>query len=194
MAAIDVLLSALNERTIAQQVGIEHDQTRALYRDYSVAVNDYREFERGITDYYKFHYSRCIARGGYLDDAQASSLAKELISEEYRKKNKSDINGAYDDARYGTNGGMRSILDIIANGLKLQAVENYIRSVFDRVVTPVEWHEKVEIIRQFIDCCGVHLHDSIDRRTPERYAQNYSALIHAYVTNLEPVSSMFRRL
>jgi len=194
MAAIDVLLSALDERTIALQVGIEHDQTRATYRDYSVVINGYREFERVIADYYKHHYSRCMARGGHLDHSQASSYAKAIISEEYRRKTRGDINSAFDDARHGTNGGMRNILDIVANGLKLQAVENYIRSVFDRVVTPVEWHEKVEIIRQFIDCCGVHLHASIDRNTPERYAQNYTDLIRAYVTNLERVSAMFRRL
>jgi len=194
MAAIDVLLSALNERTIAQQVGIEHDQARAAYRDYSVVVNDYREFERVIADYYKYHYRRCVARGGYLDDTQASSYAKTIISDEYKRKNRGGINSAFDDARHGTNGGMRNILDIVANGLRTQTVENYIRSVFDRVVTPVEWYDKVEIIRQFIDCCGVHLHDSIDRNTPERYAQNYSELIRAYIANLEPVSSMFRRL
>jgi len=194
MAAIDVLLSAINERTIAQQVGIEHDQARAMYRDYSVVVDNYREFERIITEYYQYHCSRCMARGGRLDDAQASSAAKDILSEEYRRKHNGDVNSAFDDARHGTNGGMRSILDIIANDLKTQAIENYIHSVFDRVVTPVEWHDKIEIIRQFIDCCGVHLHDSIDRNSPERYAQNYSELIRAYVDNLEPVSSMFRRL
>ncbi len=194
MAAIDVLLSAINERAIAQQVGIEHDQARATYRNYSVVVDNYGEFERIITEYYQYHYSRCVARGGRLDDSQASSSAKDIISEEYRRKHNGDVNSAFDDAKHGTNGGMRFVLDVIANGLKMQAVENYICSVFDRVVTPVQWHDKVEIIRQFIDCCGVHLHDSIDRNTPERYAQNYSELIRAYVDNLEPVSSMFRRL
>ena len=106
MAAIDVLLSALNERTIAQQIGIEHDRTRARYRNYSVTIESYAEFERVITDYYAYHYSKCIARGGRLDQSQASSEAKDVIEKEYRKKN-GDIASAFDDSRFGTNGGVR---------------------------------------------------------------------------------------
>ena len=193
MAAIDVLLSALNERTIAQQVGIEHDQARAGYRNYSVTIDTYDEFERIIAGYYMHNYSRCVARGGRVDYSQASGFAKNLIERDYRKKN-GDISSAFDDACYGTNGGMRQILDIIADGLKAQAIENYIRSVFDRIVKPADWQEKVEIIRQFIDCCGTNLHDSINPRTPERYAQNYTELIRAYVDGLRNVSSIFRRL
>jgi hypothetical protein len=193
MAAIDVLLSAIDERTVAQQVSIKHDQTRASYRNYPVTTGTYIEFERIITDYYMHHHSRCVTRGGRLDYSQASSFAKNEIEKEYRKRN-GNVSSAFDDACYGTNGGMRRILDIIADGMKAEAIENYIRSVFDRVVKPVDWHEKVEIIRQFINCCGSNLHDSVDPRTPERYSQNYTELIRAYVDSLRNVSSIFRRL
>jgi len=193
MAKIDVLLSALNERAIAQNVAIEHDQTRAEYRNYSITVETYAEFERIITDYCGHHYNKCLAKGGRLDSAQASSIAKTEIENVYKKRN-GNLSSAFDDATYGINGGMRYILDIIADGLKTQAIENYTRSVFDRIVAPVDWDQKVEIIRQFIDRCGTNLHDSIDSHNPARYAQNYNELIRAYVDSLKNVSSIFRRL
>jgi hypothetical protein len=61
-------------------------------------------------------------------------------------------------------------------------------------VTPNSWEQKVEIIRQFIAQCGVHLASSIQINQPERYARDYKELIQAYVTALQKTSSIFRRL
>ena len=53
---------------------------------------------------------------------------------------------------------------------------------------------QVEIIRQFIGRCGVHLSSSIQADQPARYAKSYRELIDAYVTALQRTSSIFRRL
>ena len=86
------------------------------------------------------------------------------------------------------------VLDMIAEGLKAESVERYIRDAFDRHVTPNSWEQKVEIIRQFIAQCGVHLASSIRTNQPERYASNYRELIQSYVAALQRTSSIFRRL
>jgi len=61
-------------------------------------------------------------------------------------------------------------------------------------VKPNSWEQKVEIIRQFIAQCGVHLGSSIRTNEPERYAHDYRELIQAYKTALEKTSSAFRRI
>ena len=101
---------------------------------------------------------------------------------------------AFNDAHDGTNGGLRVILDIIADGLKAESVERYVRDVFDRHVAPNSWEDKVTIIREFLARCGPDLSSSIRRDEPERYAQNYRELIDAYVQGLRQTSSLFRRL
>ena len=101
---------------------------------------------------------------------------------------------AYNDAHDGTNGGLRAILDIIAEGLKAESVEDHIRDVFDRYVAPNSWSQKVSIIRQFIQHCGIFLSSSIRSDQPERYAQNYQELIRSYVEALRNTSGIFRRL
>jgi hypothetical protein len=193
MVSINSLLSALDERVIAQQVGIRHDEARMRYACRSNTVSSFDEFSNILADYYNYHFTTCVSRGGALSRAEAAGRAKELIEQEYRRRN-GDIASAYQDAHDGVNGGLRLVLDSIAEGLKTESVERYIREAFDRHVAPTDWPQKVAIIRQFIAQCGQVLASSISAHEPERYAQDYRDLIRAYVTGLQRTSSIFRRL
>lgn len=193
MAAIHSLMAELDERTIASLQGIPHDEVRMGYSLNSNTVGSFYEFKNIITDYYNHHYTNCVTRGGRLPTSEAYGRAKELLEREYRKRN-GDIVSAFNDARDGTNGGMRLVLDTIADGLKAEVIERYITDVFDRYVAPNSWEVKVEIIRQFISCCGSMLSSSIVTSQPERYARDYSSLIRSYIEGLRRTSSMFRRM
>jgi hypothetical protein len=192
MASIDSLLAELEEKTIAQRIGIRHDEARMRYSPKANTVTSFDEFTWIITDYYNHHFTTCVSHGGRFSQYFAASEAKMLLGREYRRQG-GDIITAYNNAHDGTNGGMRSVLDVIAEGLKARDVENYILGVFDRYVTPNSWEQKVDIIVQFIDRCGVHLASSIQTNHPERYASNYRELIDSYVSALRKTSSVFRR-
>jgi len=193
MVSINSLISELDERTIAQRIGIPHDEARMRYPLANNTVRSFDEFNRIIANFLNHQVSMCISHGGRLSVSQAASWAKELLEREYRRQG-GDIVSAYNDARDGTNGGLRAIIDVITESLKTESIERYVRDTFDRYVAPNSWGTKVEIIRQFIDYCGIHLSSSIRRDQPERYAQNYQELIHSYVTALRQTSSIFRRL
>jgi hypothetical protein len=187
------LLAELEERHIAQRIAIPHDEQRMRYHLSSNTVQDFDEYSRVLGDYYNYHVSHCVAFGGRLTRAKAESRAKALVEQEYRRRG-GGIVMAYNDARDGTNGGMRTSLDIVAEGLKTESVEDYIRDVFDRYVAPNSWSQKVDMIRQFMSYCGVFLTSSIRIDQPERYAHDYQALIRSYVDALRATSSIFRRL
>jgi len=193
MAAIDNLLAALDERHIAQRVALAHDEARMRYPLQSNTVGTFDHFSNTIADYYNHHFTACVSLGGALSRAEAAGRAKELLEQQYRRDD-GDIVTAFNDAHDGTNGGMRVVLDKIAEALKTESVERYIREMFDRHVTPNSWELKVEIIRQFIRQCGANLASSIRADQPERYAQNYQDLIRSYVDSLQRTSSIFRRL
>lgn len=193
MASIHSLMAELDERNIAQRVGLPHDEARMRYTLRSNTVRDFDEFARQIGDYYNYHFANCVSRGGSMSASEASGRAKELLEKEYRRRN-GDIVSAFNDAHDGTNGGMRAVLDVICEGLKADSVERHIRDAFDRNVAPNAWDQKVEIIRQFISFTGPMLSSSIRADQPERYAQNYQELIRAYVNGLQKTSSIFRRL
>jgi hypothetical protein len=193
MAAINSLMAELDERTIASRIGIAHDEVRMQYHLGSNTVGSFNEFSSIITDYYNYHYTSCVSRGGRLPAGEAYGRAKELLEREYRKRN-GDIVTAFNNAHEGTNGGMRDVLDTIADGLKAEVIERYITDIFDRYITPNSWEDKVEIIRQFISYCGSMLASSIVASQPQRYAHDYSGLIRSYIDGLQKTSSMFRKM
>jgi len=193
MGSAESLLAALDERRIAERVGIPHDQARISYPLRSNTVSSFNEFDDLLADYCNHHSAACIGRGGVLFRADAAGKAKEILEQEYRRQG-GGLVSAYNDAHDGTNGGMRLILDRIAEGLKAEAVRHYMREIFDRHVSPNSWEQKVAIIREFIANCGVHLASAIRSDQPERYAHDYEELIRSYVAALQRTSSVFRRL
>jgi hypothetical protein len=193
MAIIDNLLTALDERQIAQRIGLRHDEARMRYHLQRNTVANFDEFSDIIADYYNHHFTSCVSNGGALPRSEAAGRAKEMLEREYRRHD-GDIVTAFNDAHDGTNGGLRVVLDKLAEATKAEGVERYIREMFDRHVTPNAWEQKVEIIRQFIARCGANLASSIRADQPERYAQNYQDLIRSYVRSLQNTSAIFRRL
>jgi len=192
MGSLDYLLEMLDEQGIARNVSIPHDEARMRYSLRKNTVSNFEEFTGVITDYYNHHVSQCVMHGGYLSRTEAAGRAKQILEQEYRRQGGTIVT-AFNDARDGTNGGLRIVLDRIAESLKTESVERYIRDAFDRYVTPNSWEQKVDIMRQFIARFGHLLSSSIRANQPERYAQNYEELIRSYVDSLKKTSSIFRR-
>jgi hypothetical protein len=192
MSSIDSLCGALDEVTIARNVGIAHDEARAAYVLRKNTVSSFDEFNNLIADYYSYHIGLCVVQGGRTANFEAAGRASEILEREYRRQG-GNLTSAYKDANDGTNGGMRIILDIIAEQLKEESVERYVRHAFNRHVDPTSWDQKVEIIRQFIDRNRHIPGFSVDAAHPERYAQNYEELIKAFVEALKKASNIFRK-
>ena len=186
MSNIDDLCAAINEAAIARHVGIAHDEARLAYHlpGNKNTVTNFDEFNALIADYYNHHLTQCVTHGGGLAGFEAAGRASEILESEYKHQG-GDLMSAYRDAHDGTNGGMRIILDIIADHLKTESAERYVRAAFHRYVDPASWDERVEIIRQFFDRNPHVLPLSIDKNRPERYAQNYDELIKAFMDGLK---------
>jgi hypothetical protein len=193
MGSLESLLSAMDELAIAKNVGIPHDEARMSYSPGKNTVESFDEFSGVIADYYKYHIGQCVVQGGVVSRTEAAGRAKEILEQEYRRQG-GDIVTAYNDAHDGTNGGLRVILDRIAEQLKAESVERYLRDVLDRYVEPNSWEQKVDIMRQFLARFAHQLSSSIRADQPERYAANFEELIRAYVESLRRTSSVFRRL
>ena len=194
MSRIEELFLALDERTLAREVGLRHDEARLRFRLERSTSDTFDEFARTIGDYYNYHFCACVGGGGRLSDTEAQGRAQQLLEREYQRGQRTDIVTVYNNAHDAMNGGLRHVLDCIADGLKGEAMNSHVRGIFDRYVAPHSWEAKVEIIRQFIDRCGVELGSCIQRDQPERYAQNYRELIDSYVNGLRQTSSVCRRL
>ena len=192
MSAVGAILNLLEERALARDVTGKHDDARVSYPLTRNTVSTFDEFRCLVTDYYSHHYGSCVSPGSRLSPSDAWGNARSTLEREYRRTG-GDIVSAFNDAHDGTNGGVRVVLDKLAEALKGEATENYTTHVFDNFISPVSWDEKVETIKDFIDRCGIDLASSIDVERPERYARDYDYLIQTYVAGLRHTSSAFRR-
>ena len=192
MSKLDSILQELDELHIVNTITKQHDEARMGYQLSGITVSDDAEFDTVVADYYNFHFTTCISRGGSLPRAEAAGRAKEIIENAYRRKGMDRLT-AYSDGKNGTNGGMRAILDIILERLKEEAVERHIRDVIDRYVAPSDFEEQVSLVREIIARMG-HKPSYIDPNRPERYARNYEELIRGLVESVKVQSGTFRRL
>jgi len=193
MSALKSILDALDEKNIAMNIGSAHDQARMRYHLPSNVVESEDEFCNILADYFNHHFSACNANGGRLSRSEAYQRAKEIIDRYYQRRKNGNFINAYNDAHEGMNGGMRVILDIIADDLKMRSIERYIQNVFDRFVAFNSWEKKVSIMRQFLNHCGHLLGSSIDRSKPEKYAKDFTHVIRSYVEAIRQTSTALRR-
>jgi hypothetical protein len=184
MPSISALLRELDPTTIARKVALAHDTARNRYSCPSETVRDFDEFCDIIGDYYNYHFSTCIAHGGTLSRVDALGEAKKLLLQHYQR-HADGVQAAFDDARYGTNSGLRRVLDVIADVLRAESIENHVRNAFDENVKPSSWDHKVEIIRQFFDALGPFLPPTLRKDQPESYATNYEDLIRGFAASME---------
>jgi hypothetical protein len=179
-AEIEQILEGLDERRLAQEVGRAHDYARESFRIGALVVSDFREFSQVIGAYVRHHHAVCFG-GGELPDFQAQEIGKEFISEHYKERLRLTLNSACEDAITGTNGGLRSILDVICDAFKRQSEYRYAESVFDRFVSPNDYADRVEIVRQIMERFRFVFPPSIMERRPEEFASNYKTIIRQIV-------------
>ena len=192
MTKLEGLFRELDERQIAQEVGLRHDEARLRYRITRNTVRSFEEYEHILGDYYEYHYTACVTRGGSLQGADARSAAKQIVERQYQQ-HQGDIVSAVHDARDGTSGGLRYQLDIIAETLKAEAVERYVRDVFDRYINPSSREEKIEMISEFLRKFSITLPSCIDPGHPEDLAHKTQELIRAFIQSLQKMFHIIRR-
>ena len=191
MSILENILNELDEKYLLDHVTKKHDEARIQFRITSITVQDDIAFDSLISDYYNYHFTKCISNGGTLPRAESAGRAKDIIEKYYKRKGLDKLN-AYSDGKSGENGGMRQILDIIMESMKEEAVERHMRDVIDKYIAPSSWEEQVEIIKEIINRIKDSPH--LDRNNPERYAKNYEELIRFLVELYKMESRLFRRM
>ena len=79
MGSLISILNKLDERSIAKNIGIPHDEARMNYQLSSNTVSDIDEFREIIGDYYNYHFTTCVSHGGTLTSIEAQGRAKEIL-------------------------------------------------------------------------------------------------------------------
>ena len=193
MSILDDVLNAIDEQTIAQKIELRHDEFRQHYQLRSLIVRDTQEFWDETGRYYADHFAAVVAPGAKLSPAEANGRVRQILEGELRRTGRTLLN-LLADARDGRNSGLAGVLNMIANGIKEESVENEIEDVFSRFVDMDSWPARVSIMREFLTRYGHMLPTAITSQPPERYASEWKQLIRQYVEAKQRMASGFRRI
>ncbi len=192
MSAIDVLIEELNEHAILHNVAGRHDDARLQYQLSKNTVRDFAEFSEIVGSYVQHAYSACVIHGGWISSMDAASIGKDLL-DRHQGGRRGDAQSIYRDCKDGLNGGMRVCLDLLCEELKRQAVDRYIRDVFDRHLPKDDPDLRLRMVEEFIERHSDVL-PGIDRDRPWLYVKDIETLIRAVVGAAEQMASVYRRI
>jgi len=187
MSIVDSIRNELDPKEIMRAVGRKHDDARIQYRMTTNTVESIEDFTRKIGDYFMHHYAHCFD-GSSLPMYECEQRAKEIITNAYTRRDGNFLS-AFNDAKDGLNGGMRRILDLIADGLKEDGIRRYTEHILDTRISPASYDEQLQIIRELLPRLGLTEQAS----HPERYVSDYKKLIQAYLKRLRETETLFQQ-
>lgn len=191
MRLVDRILAELSQQALAEQVTRQHDEARISYRLRANTISDFDEYQKELGSYYTYHYNRCVVPGGTMPEDHARSKAKAIIVGYYRRQDGTLVNG-FNDAQDGTHG-LRQQLDIIADHLKSEAVEQKVIDVLDRYLPPSSWEAKLAFTKELLDYLNQSLPPSMQLGPPEKYAADVQQLVRMIVQARRQIANAFRR-
>ena len=100
----------------------------------------------------------------------------------------------YNEASCGYQGGLRYILDKMTDYYKMEEVEKHINCVLKSTLNPLDFDEKVYLIKVLMDYIKPSLSDEIISQPPERYASHFEPIIKAYISSFDHINSVFKSL
>jgi hypothetical protein len=189
---LEYFLNELSAESIAREIFIPIDEARASYIMDSIQAASNDEFNEAISAFYVHIFRHIGQLQGPLNISHALDNALALLERAFQ--NNGGIITAYAEGRNPVKGGLRFIFNLMTERLKQEEKEKHILAVFKGTLDPLDFDEKVSIIKVFIQKAGSTLPEQIRSYSPGYYANHYEDIIRAYSESLEKVIGLLKIL
>ena len=168
------------------------DAARAAFVLPVVTTDSHDEFNQTLAAFYR----HLLRRTGRLDGpGHGGTVAAEalvLVSEAFAREGGFDA--ALSEARNGTQGGLRFVLDRMTEWFKQTQREAHVRYVFREAMSSVDYDAKVAFVRALMKEQAGALPEELLSAPPERFAKAYETLARAYSESRDRMKEAFRKL
>jgi len=169
----DAIVSMINEQALAEKFGII-DLARACFVLEQPKFETFQEFI-DVLETYIIHLQRYIGSSFEIPNTDAPrNKAVELLKNTFN--NKGGDKAAFVQARDGTQGGIRFILDMITEQCKAEKQDAYIDRVLKDAIPDMTLDERVKCIRAIMKKIGPFLPEEIRNQPLKRFARNDDTL------------------
>jgi hypothetical protein len=185
------LVAKLSEHGTAGRVSAQHDAASLSSPISGPRVRDSHEFACVIGAFVNRQVQ--LTGGAGYPDFEARTIAKEILSKygERRGQGRTYANYAR-NAIDGQDGGLRGVLNILAEVLREQQTERYREDAVDQIVDPLDFEAQVAITKKIMDDHKQTSSVDIGNPRPEAHAHQYRALIRRRVQQIDDTTKDFR--
>ena len=191
-ASLDAVLRAIDPLRVAELVSAPIDSARAAYSLHSSVATSHDEFIETVGGFYVHLLRHTRGVTGTVDRDAATAGALDLLERAFSRQG--GVDSAVAEARDGTRGGMRYVLDMMADSHKCDGQTDYIRSVLKTALDSRDWDARVAFMTALMARLAPHLHPDLRSQPPERFAKRWELIVQAYVKSLDQVQSLLRTL
>lgn len=189
----DRILDLIDQTRINRTVLLKHDEARETFRLPKVVVSDHQEFKYLISSYVE-HHLRTVGEGT-PSSASAFGEAKRILDNAFNQDQFQDgYARALQMALDGSQGGMRAILNEIADVLKRRALQDYMDHVYHQHINVLSKQDNLALSRAFFQRFGPILqrfgHD-VDEDT---FAWNTRAALEYHRQAIEHITGIAKKI
>lgn len=192
-STLQTLLAEINGQTLAVRLGRGIDAARATYVLEAVTVKTREAFHAILQAFYR-HLLRHTRLPSLAEGSPELVGSEALALLERSFAQTGGYSTAWAEAREGTAGGLRRILDQMTEQFKREAYQRHVNYVFKQTLDPLDWSARVALVRTLLEQLAPQLPMEFHACSPEQYAQNYEVLVQAYVDGLDRVINVLRAL
>lgn len=189
---LDAVLAAIEPLHLAKQIAIPIDSARATYTLGSSVATCYEEFSDVVASFYLHLLRHTGVVSGPVLPRSVAADALELLERAFSRNG--GVKGAFAEARDGTRGGLRYVLDVIADWHRYEEQRKQVRRVLSEALDPLDWNRKVAFIQALLDRLAPHLPAEIRSQPPTRFARHWEEIVQAYAQSLGQVHLLLRTL
>jgi len=129
---------------------------------------------------------------GSVSTVNLGSKALDIVNEAFSRNG--GEKAAYIEASTGTRGGLRYVFDMIAEHLKRDERDKYVRMVLKTTIDPLDFESKTAVVRTLLSRIQTALPESFDETEPERLATHLDILVQDYSESIAKLIERFRLL
>lgn len=190
---VDRILGLIDQTRINRAVLMQHDEARETFKLPRLVVRDHQEFKYLVSSYVE-HHLRHVGEGNPRKAAafgEAKRISDRAFSED---KFQEGYARAQQMALDGSGGGMRAVLNAIADVLKRRALEDYMDHVYHEHIDVLSKEDNKALSRAFFHRFGPILKRFGHEVDEDTFAWNTGAALDYHRQVLEQIIGIAKKI
>ena len=171
------ILDLLHPDVIGRKIEYVHNRIREEWTVDMYKAKSYEECHEYLTKYYQYHNARWMAVGVKMPEEIAFAAVREILD-----KGEGGFVLNVKNALRARNGGMITLVNMIAEHFKVDNTEKYVRHIIGTKCNPLDFNLKVQLARAYLERYGKNILPGEPLMNAYELAADFESIIKAHVT------------